>query len=320
MDTEPMVVETPFAKTYGHIFAERPPAVVDRGESKAPIFAAGRGFMDGFDLTMQLQVGCPGGCLYCYVPPAFALTPASVRGRQGRTWGFVVRDKVDVPRKFREAIAGGRLAGQKIYWSGITDPFAASPTTTRQIWTLLAETPSHLKPTRVVVQTRFRADRDADLMAAYSQSTSPPDGGPAALVSFSLGTDRNDLIRAWERATPLFERRMRSIRVLREAGVAVVATLSPLGLWNDLRGTLAQLKAWGVAYITALFFKTNQTGARTPRRFLECLSAEYPELLDPSWQSERVQEMVEVFGEDRVLIGKSGFASLASPQLVCRTA
>ena len=305
-----------FDRTYSHLFGHPPPSSVHRGHSSAVIIAPGRGFMGGFDLTMQVQVGCPGGCLFCYVPPAFRLTPSAVRGPQGRHWGFEVRDKADVPGQLRKLLARGALADQSVYWSGVTDPYAAPPGVTKQVWDILTHAACEQGPRRVVVQTRFAADRDAPGIAGYCRNHRPLDDGPAALVSFSLGTDRDDLIRAWERATPRFEQRMKSIRTLREAGVFVVATLSPLGLWNDLQGTLRRLNEWGVAYITTLFFKTSEAGARTPRLFIEYLQAHHPELLDPSWQAERVQEMVEVCGERRVLVGRAGFASLAKPHLV----
>ena len=54
-------------------------------------------------------------------------------------------------------------------------------------------------------KTRFRPDRDVELIREYCHSTSPSDEGPSVLVSYSIGTDRNDLIHVWERATPLFE-------------------------------------------------------------------------------------------------------------------
>jgi radical SAM superfamily enzyme YgiQ (UPF0313 family) len=73
---------------YKSLFKEDPPKSVTWETSQADIFSQGRGFMEGFDFTMQLQVGCPGGCLFCYVPPTYNLTPSAVRGKQGRTWGL----------------------------------------------------------------------------------------------------------------------------------------------------------------------------------------------------------------------------------------
>jgi DNA repair photolyase len=311
--TEPLSDEagSGYQDTYRQLYGTSPPQGITFGASQADILSEGRGFMGGFDLTMQTQVGCPAGCLFCYVPNGRFLTPSAVRGPQGRHWGFVVRDKTDVARKLRKHLSQGALADKTIYWSGITDPYAAQPGETRAVWQVLCETPFPLRPRRIAVQTRFRADRDAALIAHYGRETAPSDQGPAVVVSYSIGTDRNDLIRAWERATPSFEQRMRTIESLRRAGIFVVATLSPFGLWTNLPATLHQLKAWGVAYITVLFFKEGTSSANTPQHFLTYLRAQYPVLLDPAWQAERIQEIQAVY--PRVLIGREGFESLTRP-------
>jgi DNA repair photolyase len=299
-----------------------PPQQVLLEESQADIISPARGFMEGFDLTMQLQVGCPGGCLFCYVPAGWNLTPSEVKGPQGRTWGFVVRNKANALQKFRRHLEADTLVDKTLYWSGVTDPYAAQPSLTRAIWQTLCEAPARLRPRRIVVQTRFRPDRDAALMAEFCRTTSPSDQGPPVVISYSIGTDRNDLIRAWERATPSFDKRMYTIKALCDAGLFVVATLSPLGLWHDLPGTLRQLKAWGVAYLTVLCFKVKTTqdkSASTPPHFLNYLREEYPEVLDLDWQAARLAEMRTIYGVERVLTGQKGFKSLACPHKIVGT-
>ena len=153
-------------------------------------------------------------------------------------------------------------------------------------------------------------------MQAYATTTHPSDEGPAVLVSYSIGTDRDDLIAAWERATPRFEQRCQAIHSLREAGIFTVATLSPLGLWQDLAGTVAQFQTWGVAYLTCLFLKDHVGPSDTPALFLTYIREYYPLLLDQGWQAQQVQFMHDVYGPERVLVGKRGFESLACPQMV----
>jgi len=272
--------------------------------------------MQAFDFTMQVQVGCPGGCLFCYVPTRARLTPPTVRGKNGQTWGFRVRNKAGVIEKLTKHLRSGQLADKTIYWSGVTDPYAAPPTLTQAIWTTLLDSPAQLRPRRIVVQTRFRPDRDVDLMHAYASTTPASDGGPSVLISYSVGTDRNDLIAAWERATPFFEQRCQAIRTLRAAGICTVATLSPLGLWDDLPGTLTQFKSWGVAYLTCLFFKDHANPSDTPALFLGYIREHYPLVLDPTWQAQQVQTMQAIYGVERVIIGKAGFDSLAHPQVL----
>jgi DNA repair photolyase len=301
---------------YQEFFNHLPPRSIAMRTSDSDILRAGRGFIEGFDFTMQTQVGCPGGCLFCYVPSGRMLTPESMRGKQGERWGFEVRPKRNVLEKLAFHLGKGELADKTIYWSGVTDPYATKAAETRAIWELLCRAPDHLRPRRIAVQTRYRPDRDAELMAEYNRSTEPADGGPAVLVSYSIGTDREDLIRAWERATPSFAQRMSAIGILRRAGIWVVPTLSPFGLWENLTGTLEQFRAWGIPYITCLFFKKGTDSANTPGRFLGYLQRNYPMLLDPAWQAERLAQMQAVFGENSVLLAKAGFASLTAPHRV----
>lgn len=305
-----------YAQVYSELYQALPPPQVTYTESNAEIIRPARGFVSAFDLTMQTQVGCPGGCLFCYVPSGTRLTPAALRGEAGEKWGFEVRVKRDVLPKFAQHLAGGDLAGKTVYWSGVTDPYATKAVETRGIWELLNAAPQEQRPRRMVVQTRYRPDRDAELIAAYNASTPTKDGGPAVVVSYSIGTDQNALIRAWEHATPLFEARLRAIETLRAAGVWVVPTLSPFGFWDDLAGTLKQFKAWGVAYITCLFMKKNTESANTPNAFLRYLAAEHPLQLDLAWQREQLATLHSIFGTAHVLVGKSGFASLAAPHEV----
>lgn len=315
---EEQIATGAFQQIYRRLFHQSPPERVTFGESSAEIIRPGRGFVDSFDLTMQTQVGCPAGCLFCYVPAGRMLTPDSVRGERGENWGFTVRSKRDVSGKLGEHLQNGDLADKTIYWSGVTDPYATRASETRGIWRLLCAAPLTLRPRRIVIQTRFRPDRDVEWIADYNQTTRPSDDGPAVVVSYSIGTDRDDLIRAWERATPLFAQRMMVIEALRKFGIWVVPTLSPFGLWDNLSGTLCAFKALDIPYITCLFFKEATGSANTPPHFLRYLRHEYPMLLDPIWQNLQKRVMKHVYGDQGVLPGKTGFTSLTAPHLVLR--
>jgi DNA repair photolyase len=307
--------QTTYKSAYLRLFHEELPTGVTWETSQADILSQGRGFMGDFDFTVQLQVGCPGGCLFCYVREQAMLVPKEVRGPN---WGFRVRNKQDAVEKLQRYLERGTLADKTLYWSGVTDPYAVAPTVTERLWTTLLHTSADLRPRRIAIQSRFRPDRDGALIQQYAEETIPSDGGPAVVISYSIGTDRNDLIAAWERATPRFEQRMRAIQSLRNAGIFVVATLSPLGLWRDLAGTLVQFKQWGVSYLTCLFLKENTASANTPPYFLAYIREQYPVLLDPAWQADQIRTMQAVYGAECVLPGKQGFDSLAHPHLVRR--
>ena len=72
-----------FSKVYQRSHRSKPPTRVERGSSSANGLAPARGYMQGFDFSMQLWVDCPGACLYCYVPQGGRLTPWDVRGPGG---------------------------------------------------------------------------------------------------------------------------------------------------------------------------------------------------------------------------------------------
>lgn len=294
---------------------------MERGVSAAPVFSRASGFLRGFDLTMQLQVGCPGGCLFCYVPSNPWFTSPRTRGKQGRLWGFRMFEKEGVEEQLGEALGSGALADRTIYWSGVTDPYVARPKVTKRVWAMLNGAPTEARPRRIVIQTRFRPDRDREAIAEYESSSLPADGGPAVVVSYSVGTDRDDLIRAWEKSTPGFERRMDCIARLRERGLTVIPTLSPFALWRDLEGTLEQFGELDVPYLTVLFFKNLPRGSRsanTPGLFLDYLRREHPELLDPDWQGEQLERVKEGFAPRAVIEGQPGFETLTRPQEVGR--
>jgi len=46
---------------YRHLYHQNTPTEVHYGQSESVILRPARGFVDGFDLTMQTQVGCPAG-------------------------------------------------------------------------------------------------------------------------------------------------------------------------------------------------------------------------------------------------------------------
>lgn len=305
-----------FTDRYHQLHDAEPPRV-EIGRSTAPIFSRASGFLKGFDLTMQLQVGCPGGCLFCYVPSNPWFTSPRTRGKNGRLWGFRMFEKEGVEGQLSEALDAGALADRTIYWSGVTDPYVARPAVTRQVWALLNEAAVEARPRRIVIQTRFRPDRDGEAIAEYEGSSSPSDGGPAVVVSYSVGTDRDDLIRAWEKSTPGFGQRMECIGTLRERKVTVIPTLSPFALWGDLEGALGRFAELGIPYLTVLFFKDLPRGSRsanTPPWFLRHLRGEHPELLDRSWQREQLERARAAFAPRPVIEGQPGFETLTRPQ------
>lgn len=296
-----------YNRAYREIKGMERPSRLKAGESRAGIISPSRGFLNGFDYTMQLQVGCPGGCLFCYVPDSPRLAPADIRSK----WGFEIREKKNAVSRLKRHLDRGVLAGKKIYWSAVTDPYAVRGKVTRGLWEALLDTPQDLRPCRIVVQSRFRVDRDRELISAYAGSTRSSDGNPPVVVSYTISTDRDDLIYSWERATPDYEQRLTALGALCKSGIKVIPTLSPFSIWNDLQLTLCRFREMGIRVISVIFLKEGTSTANTPRAFLEYTRKFHPCLLDKSWQEEQLALMDSVMGRGNVLVGQQGFACLA---------
>ena len=296
-----------YDRTYREIKGMERPLKLETGVSKAGIISPSRGFLNGFDYTMQLQVGCPGGCLFCYVPNSPRLAPADIRSR----WGFEIREKKNPVSRLKRYLDRGILAGKKIYWSAVTDPYAVRGAVTRDLWKALLDTPQALRPCRIVVQSRFRVNRDRQLIAEYCGSTRSPDGNPPVVISYTIGTDRDDLIHAWERATPDYVQRLKILGSLRNSGIKVIPTLSPFSIWNDLPLTLHRFREMDIRVISVIFLKEGTSTASTPGAFLQYIRKNYPCLLDKLWQEEQLALMESVMGAGNVLVGQQGFACLA---------
>lgn len=298
-----------YDRTFREIKGLERPGKMKTGESKAPIISPARGFLKGFDYTMQLQVGCPGGCLFCYVPNAPRLAPADLRSH----WGFEVREKKHSAARLQRLLSRGILADKKVYWSAVTDPYAVKGAVTRDLWKTLLAAPRDLRPCRIVVQSRFKVDRDKALLAEYSSTTGSSDGLPPLVISLTIGTDRDDLIHSWERATPDHGQRMKTLQALRKTGIRVVPTLSPFSIWNDLELTLHRFREMDIRIISVIFLKEKTSTANTPAPFLEYIRKNHPCLLDKSWQKDQLALMESVMGTGNVLEGEQGFYCLAVP-------
>ena len=296
-----------YDRTYREVKGTDRPGKLETGVSKAGIISPSRGFLNGFDFTMQLQVGCPGGCLFCYVPNSPRLAPADIRSR----WGFEIREKKNPAARLKKYLDRGVLAGKKIYWSAVTDPYAVRGQVTRDLWKTLLDTPPDLRPCRIVVQSRFRVNRDRNLISDYAASTRSLDGNPPVVVSLTIGTDRDDLIHSWERATPDYGQRMKTLEDLRESGIKVTPTLSPFSIWNDLELTLRRFRDLDIRLLSVIFLKDRTSTASTPEDFLQYIRKNHPFLLEKSWQAEQLSLMESVMGAGNVLVGQQGFALLS---------
>jgi DNA repair photolyase len=108
---------------------------------------------------------------------------------------------------------------QRIYCSPMVDPYQPAESDQRQMRGIL-ESVVAAPPRVFTVQTRGPLIlRDLDLLRQFPNTLR---------VSFSVPTNRNEVLKLYEPHAPSFEERMDTIRRLSDAGIETYATLAPL--------------------------------------------------------------------------------------------
>ncbi len=120
-----------------------------------------------------------------------------------------------------ELLAKELRPAQRIYCSPMVDPFQPAEATQQQMRGILQ--PLLNAPPRVfTIQTRGPLIlRDLDLLRQFPSSRT-------LRVSFSLPTNRSEILKLYEPHAPSFEERIDTIRKLSDAGIQTYATLAPL--------------------------------------------------------------------------------------------
>lgn len=259
---------------------------VDAVDSTA-ILTRPTGFMDRFDYSLNPYMGCQFGCTYCYA--AFFARSRELQD----TWGDWVKAKRNAIEKLTRMRAD--LTNKTIYMSSVTDPYQPVERRlglVRGILEVLVP-----KRPRLIVQTRGGlVTRDIDLFQ---------DLGENARVNITVTTDSDDVRRAFEPECPTIARRLETAEKLREAGVRVMITLSPLLPVSDPERLADMLLGTGIeSFVVQPFHPERGRYVRgTRREALEITSA-------MGWDLDRYEETVDVL---RLRLpdlrdGKSGFA------------
>ena len=196
------------------------------------------GFMGEYDFTLNPYSGCAFGCTYCYA--AFFSRTAERR----EAWGQWVEVKENAVELIMRRKIGG-LDGKCIYMSSVTDPYQPVERTvglTRGVLQVLAD--RHAP--KLVVQTRSPdVVRDSDLFRKIE------DGGGRVRVNMTMTTDDEDVRRTFEPFCPSNDRRLEAVADLREAGIDVGVTMTPLLLVRDAEAFAARLVETGAEHFIA---------------------------------------------------------------------
>ncbi|MDR9854891.1 radical SAM protein [Paenibacillus sp. VCA1] len=265
-------------------------------EHKTPksMLNKGTGFLSGYSHSLNPYAGCSFGCSYCYVR---RMPVATFRDQEWGTWVDAKDGAADV---FRKELKRARNNGPvTIFMSSSTDPYQpaeAKAGITRSLLEVMANDP----PDFLLVQTRSPlVKRDIDLLVRL---------GNRVRVSMTVETDREDVRRQFTPGTPAIEARLRTLKLLKEAGVPTQATIAPVlpctdGFPHKLRPLVERI------CIDDYFMGDGSGGRRTRSLGIERL---YGEMGLKEWYGREAYRYVydrflETFPPEQVFISQQGF-------------
>ncbi len=186
-----------------------------------------KGFMAGYDFTINPYSGCAFGCAYCYAA-AFASDEQSAES-WGK-WVTVKENALDLLKRTRRD-----LRGKSVYISSVTDPYQPVEKRLELTRAILRELIPH-QP-RLVIQTRSPlVTRDLDLFRQFE----------VAQVNMTVTTDSEEVRRAFEPGCPGNQQRLDAIAEVCAAGVQACITMTPLLPVVDAEAFAVRLLATGV--------------------------------------------------------------------------
>lgn len=166
----------------------------------------------GFTHSLTPARNCTFGCTYCYVPTMRVF--GGLKAEDWQRWGQFTTFKANAA----DLLRGELKPDQRIYCSPLVDPYQPAEAEAQMMPRILDAVIAN-PPSVFTLQTRGPLIlRDLDRLRRI----------PGLRVSFSITTNREDVRRLYEPLCASIEERLATIRVLREAGIEVYATLSPL--------------------------------------------------------------------------------------------
>jgi len=183
-------------------------AVIDYRDASS-ILTVPKGFMEGYDFTINPYSGCAFGCAYCY---AAAFAPDKTAQQEWGKWVRVKENAVDLLRRGKRD-----LRGKAIYVSSVTDPYQPVEKQVELTRAILQELIRH-QP-RLIIQTRSPlVARDIDILKQFE----------VAQVNMTVTTDSEDIRKAFEPGCPSNQQRLDAIKRVKDAGVGACITMTPL--------------------------------------------------------------------------------------------
>lgn len=254
----------------------------------------GTGYLSGYSHSLNPYTGCTYGCSYCYVRQM----PVSLfRKEEWGTWVDVKQEAAAIfSRDLRRAKSKGPVT---IFMSSSTDPYQPiehKEQVTRSLLQIMVEDP----PDFLFVQTRSPlVERDMDLLIRL---------GKKVRVSITVETDREDIRKKFTPNAPPIAARLKTLQLLREAGIPIQATIAPVlpsspAFPEILRGLVDRI------CVDDYFMGDGSGGKRTQRLDIASL---YEELQLDDWYDpgayRRVYDGLRlVFSEEELFLSQKGF-------------
>lgn len=185
---------------------EHPRTIVNRVESPDLPFVH----------SLNPYQGCEHGCAYCYARPTHEYWGYSA----GLDFEQVIIVKRNAPELLEKQLRNPRWTVEPISISGATDPYQPIERKERLTRQLLEVALAFKQPVSVITKNALVL-RDLDLLVELA-------GHGLAIVAISVTTLKEELRRVLEPRTSSTANRLRAIRVLRDAGVPVMAMVAPI--------------------------------------------------------------------------------------------
>ena len=221
-----------------------------------------------FGWTVNPFRGCELGCRYCYARP----THEYLGHAEPEEFEERIYVKQAEPNRLSADLARARDSGREVAIGTATDPYQPAETRFRITRTVL-EAMTGIPGLRIGITTKSASiTRDVDLLQKIARAS-------ALHVNFSLISLDADLVRLIEPRAPRPDLRLRTMRILADAGVPTRLFIMPvLPLITDgkagLRALLSAARAHGAgeAICQALFLRTPMTWSF----FMAFIEREFP--------------------------------------------
>ncbi|QDI93094.1 radical SAM protein [Salicibibacter halophilus] len=259
------------------------------------ILNKGTGFLSGYSHSLNPYTGCAYGCSFCYVRQM----PVSTF-RDGE-WGSWVDVKKGAAELLQKELTRAKKKGDPvtIFMSSSTDPYQPAEhkeRITRSLLEVMIDNP----PDFFFVQTRSpMAHRDIDLFLRLEDRIR---------VSMTIETDREDIRKHFTPDAPAIRGRLKTLQMLKEAGVPTQATIAPLLPSSREFPDIVKTHTDRVC-IDDYFMGDGSGGRRTANLGIR---SKYEELGLEKWYEPVTYEKLlnlfrRVFSDDQIFVSREGF-------------